>query len=130
MDREATARVLVVDDHQPFRRAVRALLDRADGLRWVGEASTGEEAIELSRDLEPDLVLMDVNLPGVDGIVATRQLRDRAPGTVVVLCSTYAEADLPSAAGSCGAAAYLHKSELDASSLRSLWRRHRTAPDD
>src|SRR5439155_1443080 len=70
-------RVLIVDDQEPFRLAARMVVEATEGFEVVGEAETGEEGVELARTLEPDLVLMDVNLPGINGLDATRQiLRD------------------------------------------------------
>lgn len=111
-------RVVVVDDQQPFRAAARAVIDRAEGFEWAGEAETGEAAIALVDDARPALVLMDIKLPGIDGIEATRRVADR---TTVFLCSTYAPDALPAGAADCGAAAYVHKEELSAELLARLW---------
>src|SRR3984893_10921866 len=67
-------RVLLVDDQPPFRLAARAVVEATDGFEVVGEAENGEASVELARGLRPDLVLMDVNLPGIDRLAATRQL--------------------------------------------------------
>ena len=104
--------VLVVDDQLPFRLAARAVVGRADGFDLVGEAASGEEAVTMCEQLRPDLVLMDRNLPGIDGIEATRQLLAIAPETVVFLCSTYQFADLPPDAKTSGARAYINKEEF------------------
>ena len=87
--------VLVVDDQAPFRLAARAVLRRAEGFSLVGEAGTGEEALERVGELHPALVLMDINMPGMGGIEATRRIREAFPDTVVFLCSTYAREDIP-----------------------------------
>jgi DNA-binding NarL/FixJ family response regulator len=113
--------VLVVDDQAPFRLAARAVLRRAAGFALVGEAATGEEAIEKAAELGPALVLMDINMPGINGIEATRRIVDAAPGTVVFLCSTYQRSDLPPEAQDSGAAAYVNKEELGPDLLRTLW---------
>lgn len=115
--------VLVVDDQPPFRRAARAVLGRMDGFEVVGEAHTGEEAVSLADSLSPALVLMDINLPDIDGIEATRRIVRAHPGTVVVLVSTYRADNLPDDASSCGAAAYLHKADVRAAVLTDLWRK-------
>jgi pilus assembly protein CpaE len=109
--------VLVVDDQQPFRTATRALLSAASGLTVIAEATSGEQAVDLVVRLRPDLVLMDVWLPGIDGIEATRRIRTVAPATVVVLVSTYRQTDLASAWTSCGAVAFLRKEDLDLETL-------------
>jgi DNA-binding NarL/FixJ family response regulator len=116
--------VLVVDDQAPFRKAARLVLGRTGGFAWVGEAATGEAAVEQAVALAPALVLMDIKLPGIDGAEATRRLLAERPGTVVFLCSTYAPDDLPASARTCGAAAYVHKEELGPDLLRRLWAEH------
>ena len=81
--------VLVVDDQAPFRSAARAVLRRLEGFEFAGEASSGPEAIELVDRLHPALVLMDINMPEMSGIEATRQIIAAHPDVVVILCSTY-----------------------------------------
>jgi two-component system invasion response regulator UvrY len=117
----APVRALIVDDQAPFRDAARAVLSRVAEFELVGAATSGEDAISLVDELLPALVLMDINMGAVDGIEATRAIVARHPGTFVVLVSTYTEADLPPAARTCGAAAYLNKDELSPRALRSLW---------
>jgi len=119
-------RVLVVDDQPGFRAALRALLDRTPGFAIAGEAGTGEEGVEAAVLLDPDLVLMDVNLPGISGIDATRLITEGGTtGPIVVLVSTADEVDLPADARTCGAAAYRQKVVLTAEVLAATWRRHR-----
>ena len=113
--------VLVVDDQLPFRLAARAVVRRADGFDLVGEAASGEEAVSMVAQLGPDLVLMDINMPGINGIEATRQVMETAPSTVVFLCSTYQLADLPSDATTSGARAYVNKEEFGPDVLAQLW---------
>jgi two-component system, NarL family, invasion response regulator UvrY len=113
--------VLIVDDQAPFRLAARAVLRRTDGFELVGEAADGDEAVERVRELRPSLVLMDINMPTMNGIEATRQIMAEAPGTTVFLCSTYQRSDLPPEAESSGFAAYVHKEELAPDLLRRLW---------
>jgi two-component system, NarL family, invasion response regulator UvrY len=119
--------VLVVDDQAPFRLAARAVLRRAEGFSLVGEAGTGEEAVERVGELKPGLVLMDINMPGMGGIEATRRIREAFPETVVFLCSTYALDDLPPGAATSGATAYVNKEELGPAVLRRLWDERDTA---
>ncbi len=97
--------MLVVDDQAPFRSAARAVLRRLEGFEFAGEASSGPEAIELVDRLHPALVLMDINMPEMTGIEATRQIVSAHPDVVVILCSTYDAADLPPAAAASGATA-------------------------
>ena len=113
--------VLVVDDQAPFRVAARGLVGRVEGFAVVGEAATGEEAVALAAELAPALVLMDIKLPGIDGLEATRRILATAPGTVVVLLSTYQPDDLPAGALDVGAAGYLRKEDLTPDALRAVW---------
>lgn len=118
---DATVTVLVVDDHAPFLAAACTVVDRCGGFRVVAMSATGEDAVERAAALHPALVLMDLHLPGIDGVEATRRILDAAPDTVVVVCSTYEPSQVTPAVRTCGAAAYLHKEELGPAMLRRLW---------
>ena len=113
--------VLIVDDQAPFRRAARAVVTATPGFEVVGEAESGEEAVELAGSLHPGLVLMDINLPGINGIEATRQITAAAPSTVVMLLSTYQADDLPFDHTGSGAAAYVHKERFGPDVIREVW---------
>ncbi len=113
--------VLVVDDQAPFRAAAKAVLRRLDGFELAGEAASGPEAIELVDAIRPELVLMDINMPQMNGITATREIVLAHPETVVFLCSTYDASDLPADAAASGARAYLNKERLSADALQRLW---------
>ena len=115
-------RVLVVDDQEPFRVAMAAVVEATDGFAVVGSVASGEDSVVAARDLAPDLVLMDVNLPGIDGVEATRQIlaEPRADGLpVVVLLSTYDEDEFD--AVGCGAAAYVPKGAFGPDRLIHEW---------
>ena len=118
--------VMVVDDQAPFRGAAKAVLAATDGFELVGEAESGERAVELAAELEPEMVLMDINMSGISGIEATSQITDQHPDTVVLLISTYQEADLPASARSCGAAGYVHKEDLGPDVLARVWEQRLT----
>lgn len=116
-----TVRVVIVDDQEPFRRAGAAVIEAMDDFELVGVAETGEDSVELARALTPDLVLMDVNLPGMNGLEAARLLRRIDPAPVVVLLSTYDQSDYGDETRDCGAAAYLSKSAFEPDLLRRVW---------
>lgn len=113
--------VLVVDDQPPFRDAARAVVTRLDGFHVVAEAESGEEAIEIVHAVQPQLVLMDINMGGIDGIEATARITASHPSTMVVLLSTYELSDLPPAARTSGAVAYINKDDFGGRVLRRLW---------
>jgi DNA-binding NarL/FixJ family response regulator len=112
-------RVLIVDDQETFLRAMRAVVRATDGFVVVGEARSGEQSLQATETLAPDLVLMDVHLPGIDGIEATRLLTTSSSAPVVLLLSTYPQ-DQVDAAG-CGAAAYLEKASFGPDRLSAAW---------
>jgi len=116
-----TVGVLIVDDQAPFRRAAKMVLAATPGFEVIGEAESGEEAVELFETLQPGLVLMDINLPGINGIEATRRITEAHPDATVLLLSTYQAADLPSGADSCGAAGYVNKEEFGPAVVLDLW---------
>lgn len=114
-------RVLIVDDQEPFRLAARMVVEATDGFEVVGEAESGEESVALARELDPDLVLMDVNLPGINGLDATRQILSSSGRVVILLLSTYEEEEYGPRAAECGAAAYIPKSAFGPDRLSEAW---------
>jgi two-component system, NarL family, invasion response regulator UvrY len=118
---QAPVSVLIVDDQAPFRGAAKAVLAVMPGFQVVGEAESGEQAVAMADELAPGLILMDINMDGISGIEATRQITRAHPEMVVVLASTYQAEDLPADALTSGAAAYVNKEELDPFLLMRIW---------
>jgi two-component system, NarL family, invasion response regulator UvrY len=116
-----TISVLIVDDQVPFRAVARTVIGLTGGFEVTAEAETGEDAVAQAAQHQPDLVLMDINLPGINGIEATRRIRAARPATQVILLSTYSEADLPADARDVGALAYVHKEDFGPALVRELW---------
>jgi two-component system response regulator AlgR len=112
-------RVLVVDDQLAYRRALATVVAETDGFDVVATATSGEESLAMAGEMRPDLVLMDVNLGGMSGIDAARQLSGTPDGPVVVLLSTYDEDEFDLAG--CGAAAYVAKETFGPDRLSELW---------
>ena len=117
----ATIRVLIVDDQVPFRRAAQAVVESTDSFQVIGAVATAEAALTAVADLVPDLVLMDVNLPGMDGVQASRRLRESHPQVSVILLSSYDEAEFADLTADCGAAAYVPKSAFGPDRLEEVW---------
>lgn len=118
---DAQVPVLIVDDQAPFRRAAAAVVKLTPGFQVVGEAESGEAAVELVESLHPALVLMDINMSGIDGIEATRRITTSHPDVVVMLLSTYEVDDLPGDVETSGYAAYVNKDEFGPGVLTRLW---------
>ncbi len=111
--------------------AARMVVEATEGFEVVGEAETGEDSVRMAADLHPDLVLMDVNLPGINGLDATRQILARVENTaVVLLLSTYEEEEYAPRAVECGAAAYIPKASFGPDRLESAWEAARPAVGD
>lgn len=102
-------RVLIADDHPVVRRGLGALLATVDGFEVVGEAADGEEAVRETQLLRPDVVLMDVRMPGLDGVEATRRIRAATPGTAVLVLTMYDDDATVFTAMQAGAQGYLLK---------------------
>ena len=120
--------VLTVDDQPTFRLAARQVIEATPGFALLGEADSGEAALALARSLAPDLVLVDVRMPGLDGLETARRLKASHPATAIVLVTACPDS-VPAGADSCGAEALVHKEELAPALLRRLWDAHgRPAP--
>lgn len=120
----STVGVLIVDDQPPFRSVARTLVSMIAGWQVLGEAASGEEAVAEADRLRPDIVLMDINLPGISGVEATRRIVAAGHSVMVALVSTYAADDLPADALDCGAARYFRKEDLTPRLLRDLLDAH------
>ena len=119
-------RILAVDDHQAFRDVLRDLIAAAPGFLLVGEASSGEEATRAVDLLSPELVLMDVTMPGIGGIAAARQIVIRHPDVAVVLISIDDPSLHPEVVALGDAVICARKQDLRPQKLRELWETHRT----
>jgi len=106
-------RILVADDHSIVRRGVRALLESHRGWRVCAEAATGQEAVRRARQLKPDVVVLDVAMPDLNGFDATRQIRESTPRTKVLILSMHESEHAVREALEAGAKAYIFKSDLD-----------------
>ncbi len=116
-----SVRVLIVDDQEPFRTAARLVVELTTGFEVAGEAATGEEGIALVADLMPDLVLMDIKMPGMDGLEATTRIVAETPSTRVVVLSTYAAEEYEHLAMDAGAVAFVSKSDFGPDALLAAW---------
>lgn len=114
-------RVLIVDDQAPFRSAARMVVTLTPGFEIVGEAESGEESVEMAASLAPDLVLMDVNMPGIDGLEATRQILAASDAVKVIVLSTYEPAEMEPRALAAGARAYIPKASFAPDKLIGAW---------
>lgn len=121
IDEVQTVSVLIVDDQPPFRAVARVVVGLAPGFAVVAEAETGEEAVEQAAATAPEVILMDINLPGINGIEATRRIVSDRPRTVVILLSTYDAESLPADAANCGAARYVNKEDFSPQVLQEAW---------
>jgi DNA-binding NarL/FixJ family response regulator len=115
---------MTVDDQAAFRRAAHDVIEATTGFRALGDAECGESALALAAELDPDLILIDVRMPGMDGVETARRLAATNPRSTIVLVSTECADDLASVAGSCGAVALLPKQDFGTAALRRLWDQH------
>lgn len=115
-----TIRVLVADDHPLYRDGLRAMLAAAPETELVGEATTGDEAIAQAADLQPDVLLMDLQMPGTNGIEATRRIRQTSPHIAILVVTMFSDDDSVFAALRAGAQGYVLKGADRAELLRAI----------
>ena len=120
-------RVVIADDHEIVRTGIRRLLDRSDAIEVVGLGADGEEAVALSADRAPDVVLMDLQMPGVDGIEATQRIAGADDGPRVVVLTSFSDPERITDAIDSGAAGYLLKDAKPAELLAGIRARRRAA---
>jgi DNA-binding NarL/FixJ family response regulator len=118
--------VLICDDQEAFRSAAREVVNSTQGFEVVGETSTGEDSVVAAGQLHPDLVLMDVHLPGIDGLEASRRIRAQDPKVAVLLLSTYDPEDFAARIAGSGAIAFISKGAFGPDRLAEAWTRARS----
>jgi DNA-binding NarL/FixJ family response regulator len=117
---EEIIRVLVVDDHPMFRKGMRTLLSTVSGIDGVGEAATGAEAVDLALALQPDVILMDIEMPDMNGIQATERIYGASPHIAIIIVSMHEDDDLIFAAMRVGARGYVLKGAQDAEIVQAI----------
>jgi len=113
-------RILIADDHGVMRAGLRAVLEDEPDLQIVGEATNGEEALHLASQLQPDIILLDIGMPGIDGIEVTRRLRRLSPQTQALILTVYEDERLLSEAIQAGASGYVIKRALEEELLSAI----------
>ena len=118
-----TVQVLICDDQDAFRAAAREVVNATQGFEVVGESKTGEDSVLATARLHPDLVLMDVQLPGIDGLEASRRIKAAHPEVAVLLLSTYDPEDFAARIAGSGAIAFIPKAAFGPDGLAEAWAR-------
>lgn len=113
-------RVIIVDDQETYRSAARLVVSLTEGFEVVGEADSGESAVDIVSEVEADLVLMDINMEGMDGLEATRLIREK-DGPQVLVLSTYEAEEFADRARAAGAIGFISKADFDPFTLANAW---------
>jgi two-component system, NarL family, response regulator NreC len=116
----SVVRVLVVDDFEPWRHQVRSILGARPELRVIAEAADGLEAVQTAAELKPDLILLDIGLPGIDGLEAANRICQLAPGTKIIFVTQNTDKDMVQAAFSNGAQGYVVKTDAASELLAAV----------
>jgi CheY-like chemotaxis protein len=124
--RRRVTRVLLADDHHMVREGLRSIIESEPRLRVVGEASNGEEALQQARVLHPDVIVMDINMPKMNGIEATRRIREEMPGVAVVALSMHEDKSMVAAMKEAGAFSYIPKGGASEELSRAIREAHCT----
>ena len=111
MENIAKRRILIVDDHEQFRNGVKMLISREADLEVIGEAQNGQQAVSLAQKLQPDVILMDVKMPVMDGIEATRKIHAKMPGIKILALSMYTDKSFVSGMMRAGAVGFITKGD-------------------
>jgi len=114
-------RILLADDHPMFREGVRSILENAEGLTVVGEAASGEDVVRLALELKPHVVLMDIRMPGLNGVEATAQIRAADPQIGILICSMFKDDASVITAMKAGARGYILKDSDRDDIIRAIW---------
>ncbi len=120
MGTRSAVRVLVVDDYEPFRRVVCTILDARPELQVIGEAADGLEAVQKAAELQPDLILLDIGMPALNGIEAAHRISRLVPAAKILFVSQENDMDVIAAALSDGATGYLHKQTASSELLSAV----------
>jgi len=120
----SSVKVLAVDDQRGFLDVIRAVVEATSGFRWAGGATSGADALTEADLNHPDLVLIDVEMPEMNGVEVARRLLTRYPGMLVALISAHRPDELPKAAAESGVGAILPKENLSPAWLRGFWQEH------
>ncbi len=113
-------RVLIVDDHAAIRRGVQSILQSSPEWEFCGVADNGQQAIKLAEELKPEVIIMDVSMPVLNGLEATRIIKDTSPGTKILLLTLHSSAELVRSAFRAGARGYVLKSDAEHELVRAL----------